>query len=580
MEAIGNICQLIDFYRCFNVGYVVDRNRALSKCTSLPLQKGSIVLREFIKHATDSQFIALVGNVYNEAFHNLELALIQASNSATQTLSRSDVDKLVSQHFTGQVSQEVLQKVTTQLHIQIDGREKSQSELEAEREEKIRKAESILKEYKVPQFQKRLNKNDLHCFLDIYDFLNYRDHIKVKDLEFPTNPFSKESSFAIVRKRIDYLRANINGKSDNTSFKNYDNLLIELDKYLKSPVSKEQYDIALSFEKIRNLLGKDILEEKALKVISDWSKFAASKEEVERFVSSLFLKQTGTELCANNIEKIDYFHCLCGRMIPDFHRKSCPICRSRNKQFNSVELDDYLVDVFLRLGMFETARNSNINQQKVQNARNSIFESFYQLYSDRRFYDSLSELEAISSRYELFENIVQPEEEIAKHAVSQTIKLANTLSKDNGNREKVEEILLAIYRTTADYPKMDQICYEYVGTNFSQFLKSVELLQFNMDDLEVVLTDRFGMGYDLRLKIPSDQLIEISKIKNFRVILVEGMVNNPAAGKRLRPFYLDGSLELFKKKIRLMSSEIQSKKYTLFFSNGESYSKPKYFEVM
>ncbi|HEM4274822.1 TPA: hypothetical protein U1X79_001733, partial [Streptococcus suis] len=158
METIGNICQLIDFYRCFNIGYVVDRNRALSKCTSLPLQKGTIVLREFIKHATDSQFIALVGNVYNEVFHNLELALIQASNSATQTLSRSDVDKLVSQHFTGQVSQEVLQKVTTQLHIQIDGREKSQSVLEAEREEKIRKADSILKEYKVPQFQKRLNK--------------------------------------------------------------------------------------------------------------------------------------------------------------------------------------------------------------------------------------------------------------------------------------------------------------------------------------------------------------------------------------------------------------------------------------
>ena len=69
-----------------------------------------------------------------------------------------------------------------------------------------------------------------------------------------------------------------------------------------------------------------------------------------------------------------------------------------------------------------------------------------------------------------------------------------------------------------------------------------------MNGLSVILTDRFGMGYDLRLKIDSELLNEISKIHNFQVILVEGLVDKPEEGRNLSPFYLDSSFELFKKK--------------------------------
>ncbi|HFU3803062.1 TPA: hypothetical protein ACGO0M_002162, partial [Streptococcus suis] len=326
-------------------------------------------------------------------------------------------------------------------------------------------------------------------------------------------------------------------------------------------------------------IKKDCLENEALKIIFNWSNFSNNKEEVECFVSSLFMIQTGKELEVSKLEKIDYFHCICGRMIPDDQRKCCPICRSRNKKFNSVELDEYLLDVFLKLGMFETARISDINRQKVQNAKNNTFESFYESFSRKYYYDALVKLETISNKYEMFENIVRQEELTAKQAVRKTEELVKILTQNISSRDNIQETLLEIYRTTADYPRIEQLCQECIGTSFSQFIKSVELLKFNMDNLSVVLTDRFGMGYDLRLKLDTEILSEISRIQNFQVILVEGNVSRPEDGKRLRPFYLDSSQELFKKKIRLLSSEIQSKEYTLFFSNGESYSSPKYFEV-
>ena len=153
----------------------------------------------------------------------------------------------------------------------------------------------------------------------------------------------------------------------------------------------------------------------------------------------------------------------------------------------------------------------------------------------------------------------------AKQAVRKTEELVKILTQNISSRDNIQETLLEIYRTTADYPRIEQLCQECIGTSFSQFIKSVELLKFNMDNLSVVLTDRFGMGYDLRLKLDTEILSEISRIQNFQVILVEGNVSSPEDGKRLRPFYLDSSQELFKKKIRLLSSEIQSKEYTLLF---------------
>lgn len=574
-----NICQLVDYYLYCNLGYVLDREKALDRCMSLPFQKDTVVLREFIKNATDNQYISLIGNAYSKSFHQLEVSLIQASNFSIQPLSQSDLNKLVNINFQGQISNIALHKMITNLKIRLEGTKKSKAELDAEREEKEMRAESVLKEYKVPQFQKRLNRNDLQNFVDVYDFLNYRNHIKIKDLEFPATQFSKESSFNEIRTRLDYLRAQINGKSDNTTFKIYDNLLIELDKYFINSKSKEKYDNAISFDGIRKIIKKDCLENEALKIIFNWSNFSNNKEEVECFVSSLFMIQTGKELEVSKLEKIDYFHCICGRMIPDDQRKCCPICRSRNKKFNSVELDEYLLDVFLKLGMFETARISDINRQKVQNAKNNTFESFYESFSRKYYYDALVKLETISNKYEMFENIVRQEELTAKQAVRKTEELVKILTQNISSRDNIQETLLEIYRTTADYPRIEQLCQECIGTSFSQFIKSVELLKFNMDNLSVVLTDRFGMGYDLRLKLDTEILSEISRIQNFQVILVEGNVSSPEDGKRLRPFYLDSSQELFKKKIRLLSSEIQSKEYTLFFSNGESYSSPKYFEV-
>ena len=118
----------------------------------------------------------------------------------------------------------------------------------------------------------------------------------------------------------------------------------------------------------------------ALEIILNWSKYSTNRDEVRRFVSSLYIKRTGLELEIDKIEKIDYFHCLCGRMIPDYYRKCCPVCHSRTKIFNSIELDNYLLDVLLKLGMFETARLSNICPQKVENFEKETFKLFYQFF--------------------------------------------------------------------------------------------------------------------------------------------------------------------------------------------------------
>lgn len=579
LKTISNVEQLIDFYARVNIGYVVDRVQALDKCTHLESTKEAVLLSNFIENATDSQYIAFLGNAYYKHFHDLEIALIQASNFSTKELSPEQIDLIVSSKFNGQLGNVALQKMITQLGIKLKGKLRSPDEIENEKKEKLKRAETVIIEYKVPQFQKRLIKNDLMCFLNIYDFLNYKEHIKLKDLEFPATPFSSASSFEAIRGRIDYLRAHINGKSDNTSFKIYDNLLIELDKYFKTPASKEKYDVAISFDEIRKLLKKNISESDALEIISNWSKYSTNRDEVRRFVSSLYIKRTGLELEIDKIEKIDYFHCLCGRMIPDYYRKCCPVCHSRNKIFNSIELDNYLLDVLLKLGMFETARLSNICPQKVENFEKETFKLFYQFFSDKQFYNAITEIRNISDKYKLFENIEWNREEFAKKAIDRTEKLVQELPKNTNSKEKIQELIIEIYKTTVDYPRIEQVCLEYVGVNFSKFIKSVELLKIDMNGLSVILTDRFGMGYDLRLKIDSELLNEISKIHNFQVILVEGLVDKPEEGRNLSPFYLDSSFELFKKKIKLLASEIKSKNYTLFFSNGESYSNPKHFQV-
>ena len=172
LKTISNVEQLIDFYARVNIGYVVDRVQALDKCTHLESTKEAVLLSNFIENATDSQYIAFLGNAYYKHFHDLEIALIQASNFSTKELSPEQIDLIVSSKFNGQLGNVALQKMITQLGIKLKGKLRSPDEIENEKKEKLKRAETVIIEYKVPQFQKRLIKNDLMCFLNIYDFLN------------------------------------------------------------------------------------------------------------------------------------------------------------------------------------------------------------------------------------------------------------------------------------------------------------------------------------------------------------------------------------------------------------------------
>lgn len=582
---IRTVRDVITYYNQCDFGYVFKRENLSSRYAQLPSDQSKTIFLQLIERLTREEFISLVGLAYDQRFGQLENQLIEKSDCGLRPLTVNEFEKIVSSHFQGKLGDKAKSTLLNRLGIVVEF-PKSPEELEKEESERLKQAEELIKSYSLVRALSSLHgkfrKNSLgQEFKDLYDFLNFSDHPKIqaRNIAFPEAGYSPKNSFSEIRQRLDLLKKLIKTNSENGDFKDYGIILGLADTNFKKEEHKIAYDRALLFEPLKTQVTPASTLDDAKRLFYTWSEFASTADEARDLLSALFLKKANLVLEFDDKQQQDYFHCLCGRRIPQVSSQSCPVCQSRQQTFGSVNLTDKLLDVYLSLGMFQTARALTGASERVSREETHVLADVNLAFDEKCYQRCLASLHRLKQQYAYFENIVAQKEKVAEQQVQIAKELEKEALKQSQHPQEFGRQLVLIYRHCRDYDALEKLSQTYLGVDFQTYFKDHEIVSIDMDLVSVTLHNRFGTGFELRLKLDPSIAQDVEEINNLQVILVEGWVTTPSDGLVLPPLFQNKNLSLFRKKIKLLASEVKREKYTLFLGNGTSYSLGKRFVV-